>query len=134
MKNKIIIIFLLFLFACDGAVEIKIYTYENNSVSGFFEKDTILDGKPVSNVKVKVLLADYEENTSEGFPIEYEAITNDKGYYFDDMVVPPFQKERKYIGYIIPIKEGYKTDTLIFTHSSFDKRVCIINMEKEKKP
>ncbi len=128
MKVENLIFFMLVIFySCDGALQIKIITVENNSFSGLFLQDTLSDGTPVPHVDIELNIA----NTDNEFNgIIYHLKTDSLGVLSDGLPVPPLKKDPVFEGYLSWSKEGYKRDTLFFNHSSVDKRVAVINMER----
>lgn len=115
---------LLFLTSCDGAFKVTIFTVEGNTISGLFESAQIIDGAPVGNVDIQINLAGSEEYDG----LRYDLKTDSLGKLTDGLPVPPLKKKAAFKGFISWSKEGYKTDTLFFDHSSVDKRIAILNM------
>jgi len=129
MRNHLYLLafLLLLLYSCDGAFKVSIVTVENNSVSGLFERDTIVDGQLVPNVNILINLAGKEKGAEA---IQYRLKTDSTGMLSDGLPVPPLKKTREFEGYLTWNKEGYLQDTIFFNHSSVDKRVAVINMER----
>jgi len=126
IKNWIFL-FLVIFYSCDGALHIKIITVENNSFSDLFLQDTLTDGTPVPDVDIELNLANRDKDFNG---IIYNLKTDSLGILSDRLPVPPLKKKPVFEGYICWSKEGYKSDTLFFNHSSVDKRVAVINMER----
>jgi len=126
LKNYIFL-FGLWFCSCDGALHIKIITVEDNSFSGLFMQDTLTDGTPVPHVDIELNIA----NTDNEFNgIIYHLKTDSLGALSDGLPVPPLKKDPVFEGYLSWSKDGYKSDTLLFNHSSVVKRVAVINMER----
>ncbi len=126
------ILFIILLFACDGRIKVKIYTYENNSVNGVFHKDTLLDGTPVPNTNLKIYISAKDSNLSLPLINDFKLNTDSLGEFKGTFATPPFHKKRYFHGFIFAEKSGYKRSIIKFKHSSLDSVYCIINMQKLK--
>jgi len=118
----------LFLTSCDGAFRVTLFTVEGNTISGLFETAQIIDGAPVGNVDIQINLAGIDGYNG----LRYDLKTDSLGKLTDGLPVPPLKKKAAFKGFISWNKEGYKTDTLFFDHSSVDKRIAVINMQPLK--
>ncbi len=126
----LLIVSMLFI-SCDGGIKVKIYSYESDTKSAIFYKDSVPTGIPLGKTNVKIYLAKQDSISNDDSYFDYEVNTDKEGQFQEHFAIPPMKKEKVFLGCIISQKNGYVSDTLYFKHSSVDSIFCIINLKKK---